>query len=250
MSRLMIDVTHANARKVATEEPTPALIALYRTGSADIEDTKADAALWPHATQVWIDQGGNGSPVPTADVRDVEPGAWSAHDAVHNLNWTADRKTIYCDRSDLSAVIAEGWTGDVWLAWPGFAGTVAPSFPPVHIVAVQNVFLADHDRSIVFDAAWPLKEPVTPPPPEFSITIGSRVCAASIPVIPNADHYVMVYVAVGAGTELVLGRWPQPKTGTVIHASPITIPGSHGGQVSTYGIVHSKRVSLGTHILP
>ncbi len=53
-----------------------------RTGTPDIEWTAADWALFPGIPHVTIDQGFINSPVPSAIVRDVEPGAWTPFNAV------------------------------------------------------------------------------------------------------------------------------------------------------------------------
>lgn len=156
MTRLMIDCTHTNVAAVKRIFPNPPLVAVYLTGTPDIQWSAADRAQWPDSIQVTIDQGGPGSPVAQAMGRDVEPGAWTPSAAVDKSNWHTSRPFIYCDRADLGSVINAGWRGDVWLAWPGWVGTAKPSYPGINIVAIQNVFTAQYDESIVFDDTWPI----------------------------------------------------------------------------------------------
>lgn len=249
-TRIMIDGTNNEAQAIKREFGDPQMLAYYVTGSQGIPWTAADIALFPKSVHVTIDQGGSGSPVPSAIVRDVEPGAWNADAAVRHVPWTAKRPTIYCDRNDLQAVIAAGWRKDVWLAWPGFAGTAAPSFAGVNIVAVQNVFGTDHDSSLVFDATWP-QVPVTPTPgPRMSVSITDRVVNLFFPVMVGADHYIVEYIPPSPGVMTVLSRPPQAKSGSGIHVTNLTVPGGTGGEIVVQAVIKSVQHQVGAISLP
>lgn len=159
MTRIAYDCTRSNAAWVAKNLPHPDIIMWYGTGSPDIQWTKAELDLFPHSIKVQIDQGGIGSVVQSATVRDVEPGAWTAHDAVTLRPWVAPRPTIYADRADMDNVLLAGWKGDVWLAWPGFTRSAPPLVPGCNLVAIQDQFHAEYDRSIVYDDTWPFLPP-------------------------------------------------------------------------------------------
>jgi hypothetical protein len=155
MARIAYDCTRSNAAWVAKNLPVPDLIMWYGTGSPDIQWGQAELDLFPHSIKVQIDQGGTGSPIQSATVRDVEPRAWVAANAVNHRPWVAPRPTIYCDRADLDGVLAAGWKGDVWLAWPGFTRSDIPRIPGCNLVAIQDQFHAEYDRSLVYDDTWP-----------------------------------------------------------------------------------------------
>ena len=158
MTRLMGDATHDNVPVLATV-PGLDIVQGYVTGTVDVVWTAADWARFSHLTTVTNDQGGPGSPVPSAVIRDVEPGAWSPAAAVNDLPWTAVRPTIYCDQNDLTrtgGVLDSGWHGDLWIAIPGWnLGDPLPPTPGCTIVAVQNVFTGAYDLSVVLDDTWP-----------------------------------------------------------------------------------------------
>jgi hypothetical protein len=137
------------------------LLAVYVTGTPDIQWTAAQLAAIPAAmVVVTIDQGAEGSPVADATVRDVETGAWTADQAVSDEPWTAARPTVYCDLDNLPLLEQAGWQGDVWVAdWTD----TAPAQPPVvpagmNCVAVQWTDQGGgglYDLSVVFDPTWP-----------------------------------------------------------------------------------------------
>lgn len=153
----MIDCTHQNVQTVYKDfgANKAIVIAGYDTGSASVDWTTPDWNLFRGHTLVTIDQGFTGSPVSGAIVRDVERGAWTPRQAVDKTNWHPARPTIYCDRNDLNTVIADGWRGDVWLAYPGWLNPFPPNYPQVNIVAVQDTSNAAYDKSIVYDTSWP-----------------------------------------------------------------------------------------------
>jgi hypothetical protein len=165
---VMYDATHENVSSLPRNAP---MAAGYVTGGPTVKWTDADWARFTTTRKVTIDQAFTGSPVPTATVRDVEPGAWTPEGAVtETANWNAGRPTIYCDRNDLPRVLAAGWKGDLWLAIPSDQPpTVPPSVPGCTVVAVQYGFPGTHDLSVVFDPFWPARKPSMPgitfPPP-------------------------------------------------------------------------------------
>lgn len=160
----MYDAVAANARGLVAKNPQ--MLAIYITGSSDIQWTNADVAMFPHViTWVRIDQAGAGAPNPKATVKDLEPGAYRPSDIPgFQFDASVERPTVYCDRSDLPAVMQQ-WKKDIWLAAPGLSlaecEAIRASNPQV--VAVQNVFGGTFDSSMVLDPWWPLKAPVTPP---------------------------------------------------------------------------------------
>ena len=154
--RYMYDCTHAEVPNLAAINPS--FVAMYLTGSSSIRWTSSDVQQFSSGTEfVRIDQGGPGSPQYEADVFDAEPGAWSISGAIAaTKKCTADRPTIYCDRSDY-ATIPDSYTDDIWLAAPGLTDAQAQALAATdsRIVAVQNYWGTEWDRSAVFDAYWP-----------------------------------------------------------------------------------------------
>jgi hypothetical protein len=153
--RVMGDTTGPNADKLPHGL---ALVMGYDTGGPDIKWTDADWALYPDIPHVHVDQAGEGSPVHTATVMDVEPGAYQpgqVPDWVHAC--TAERPTVYCDRDDLPAVLETGWRGDLILAIPEPEPTMPPVVAGCTVVAVQFKFRNSppYDLSAVFDPDWP-----------------------------------------------------------------------------------------------
>lgn len=249
-TRIMIDGIHADVPEIKRQFPSPQMILVYVTGSADIKWTDADRAEFQGAVQVTVDQGGLGSPVPDAMVRDVEPGGWSAAEAVKMDNWHTPRPTIYCDRTRLQEVMALGWKGDVILAWPGYNSSGPPSFPGVNVVAVQHLFAARWDESIVYDTTWPHVPNQPEPRPTVSLTVSQRIANLAFGVVPGCDHYVVEYAAHGIASNVVLARPPQPKAGTVVHVTEMAIPGGSGGSVTVFAIVHGRAQLVGSVSLP
>lgn len=161
MTRTMGDAIHINAHTLA-QIPGLALVGGYVTGDSVVQWTPADWQLYPFLPHITIDQGFTGSPVGSAIVRDVEPTAWTPAAAVNKNGWTAARPTIYCDRDDLSragGVLACGWRGDIWLAYPDWQpGQPLPPAPGCNYVAVQNQLNVNnsYDLSVVLDDTWPI----------------------------------------------------------------------------------------------
>lgn len=106
---------------------------------------------------VSIDQAGSGAPRPDATVKDVEPGCYLPSDIPgFEFDSSVQRPTVYCDRSELADVMAV-WSGDIWLAFPGW--TPSMGLPSKQVVAVQNVFAGTYDQSVILDPYWPEKKP-------------------------------------------------------------------------------------------
>lgn len=250
MTRVMYDAIGANAATLKRSVGALDMVAYYVTGSPDIRWSDAQVAMFPDAEMISIDQGFTGSPVRTAMVRDVEPNAWTPANAVDLTNWDAERPTIYCDRSDLQTVIAEGWKGDVWLAYPGWSGPTPPTYPGVNVVAVQRTFGADWDVSTVYDPYWPHKPPVGLATPDLSVTVVRRVVNLSFNVHPNAGHYVALYYERTGAPQYLVGRASQPVTGTVVSMTADIIPGDIAGQVDVFAIVNARAIPWGTVNLP
>jgi hypothetical protein len=160
--REQIDCTSENFAATLKLFPAPQMWAGYLTGTPNIQysDTQWNA-LPSDCTTVTIDQGYQSPATTIAMVRDVEPGAWLATEAVNKGNWDTARPTIYCDETDLVSVIGAGWRGDVWLALPSnVTPSIAPIYPGITIVAQQWDFASLYDRSIVFDSYWPNNPPI------------------------------------------------------------------------------------------
>lgn len=239
----MYDCEGANAQWVHDNLPKPSVMAWYGTGSSGIPWTPAQRALFAGIPMVEIDQGGAGTPVESATVRDVENGAWSPGQAVNTSGWTAARKTIYCSRNTLGSVLSDGWKGDIWLAWPGWSGEALPSAPGCTYVAVQDQFDTNYDHSTILDTTWPLAAA------KPSLTVTERIISASWPIIVGADHYIVYYTAPGSTVKVAIDRPPQPAASLVAVAG-LAVPGSHSGVISIAGVVHSVQVPVGTFTLP
>lgn len=250
MTRVMYDAIGANAGTLARNVGSLGMVAYYVTGSSDIKWTDAQKALFPKAEMISIDQGFIGSPVATAMVRDVEPNAWTPQTAIAVKPWDAERPTIYCDRSDLQTVIAEGWRGDVWLAYPGWSGPTPPVYPGVNVVAVQRTFDTDWDVSTVYDPYWPHKPPVGLATPDLSVTVIKRIADIAFNVHVNAGHYVVLYYSKPGAAQYLVGRAAQPASGNSVHLMLETIPDYHGGVIDVYAIVDSRPIPWGTVTLP
>jgi hypothetical protein len=154
VTRMMADGEGINASAVIAAGTD--LVAVYVTGTAGIRWAPYQILMIPAGrTIVTIDQGSAGSPVGTADVRDVENGAWTPDLAVDLAGWDAPRPTIYCSAGTLPAVLAAGWTGALWLAIPGWDGDQLPDTGACEVVAVQDQYNGTYDLSSVLDPAWP-----------------------------------------------------------------------------------------------
>lgn len=246
----MYDCIGSRAAQLAATFPSPDMIAWYGTGSPDIQWTQEDLARFPNAVKVEIDQGFTGSPILSAQVRDVEGGAWTVSAAVDTTGWDVHRPTIYCNRSTLSSVIAEGWTGDVWLAWPGYQAAGPPVYNGVNVVAVQNIWAGDYDASVVYDASWPLPVPVVTSKAHLSLTIIGRTADLAWTSIDRATGYRVVYHASSASVEVLLATVAQPAIGGAVHLGKLPIPDGHGGSVLIWAEVGGLFVSAGSVNLP
>jgi hypothetical protein len=250
MTRIMYSFTSMNVSYMKSRFPDIAMIAWYGTGSHGIPWTDADRAEWPGANMLEIDQGGAGSPVPTAHIRDVESGAWPPGAAVDRTGWHVARPTIYGSRQAIDQAVADGWRGDVWLAAPGTAPVSAPVIPEVNVVAVQNVWAANYESSIVFDDTWHPVTPVPPVQPGLTVTVTQRWANMDFPAVPDADHYVIHYQATPATAPVVLGHYAPPVRAIMVALDYQAVPGSRGGMIWVDGIVHGAAVRVGLVGLP
>lgn len=165
--RQMVDCTHQNLPAVL---PTIRqlikgdVVAGYGTGGPTVEWTPADWATIPYYLDaVIIDQAfGPQSPLPKANVVDVETNAWlpGQVDARMALS-TAPRPTVYAALDTLNTIAqTEKWRGDVWLAEAAVSGPLSPPLVSAGFTVVAwqwNFSSPTHDGSVVFDATWPAK---------------------------------------------------------------------------------------------
>lgn len=250
MSRIGYDCIGGNAAWVRANLPLPAIMFWYGTGSPNVMWTVAEEELFPASILVEIDQGGNGTPVMSAIVRDVENGAWAPGQAVNRTGWNVERPTIYCTRNTLPSVLADGWDGDIWLAWPGWNGEPLPNAGAAKIVAVQDAFDNNYDHTTVLDATWPRLVPIPPPKVPMSVTVVSRTAHIALGVMAGADHYVINYVPASGSKVVTVARIPQPDNGAIVHGGALTVPDARGGNLEAYAIVSAKPILIGTRPLP
>jgi hypothetical protein len=185
MTRYMYDAIWANVNDL--QPLNPGIFGMYLTGSADIRWQSVPAFL-SRAVPVRIDQGGQTSPQYAADIFDVEPGAWSLPGAIAAVSRsTAARPGIYLSRADYAQVPAS-YAGVIWLAAPGITDNeaIALAAKDHRIVAVQNLWAGAYDRSVMTDAHWPQKAPVTPPPAASGLPTGIEFKAFSVQSQLNA----------------------------------------------------------------
>jgi hypothetical protein len=180
MSRYMYDATSNNASALVAQDPD--MVAIYLTGTPDIRWLSPQVLLFPKVkTWVRIDQGGLTSPQYEATVADVEAGAWSLLDAEKRFlsKCTAPRPTLYVDRTTYKSVVSNC---DLWIAAPGLSDTEATALAATdkRIVAVQNLWTVDYDRSIVLDPYWPEKPPVIVAPTDLKASAYAVVAAVAI----------------------------------------------------------------------
>lgn len=202
----MGDAIHLNVAQLLAAGTD--LVAGYVTGTPDIAWTLADfqAAFDAGKIVVTIDQGGIGSPVPVAQVRDVEAGAWTPAAAV-SAPWTAARPTIYISLASLPELEQAGWRGDVWVA--DWTGTPPASPPPVPagMTCVAQQYSDQggggaYDLSVVFDPAWPAKGD---PMAQVVAQAGNQYCSKCLCLVsmPNAVNYPCA----AGGSHVVLPGW-------------------------------------------
>jgi hypothetical protein len=218
----MGDAIHVNV--AALKQAGTDMVAGYVTGTAEIQWTAADWALFAGTATVTIDQGANGSPVPTADVRDVETGAWTVEAAV-SAPWDAARPTIYCSLATLPQLA--GWAGDVWVAdWTGTPPTSPPAVPAgMTCVAVQYSDQGGggaYDLSVVFDPAWPTAPPEREEEEEEEgdVQAGAYSDGRMIVAATGTDGNVYVSEQLSAGSSWT--RTGNPAGGPV-PVNPVTV---------------------------
>lgn len=250
MTRYAYDCTGGNAQWVKDNLPLPEVMFWYGTGSSSVQWNDAEKALFPASILVEIDQGGAGTPVLTAQVRDVENGAWGPGQAVNRNGWDVKRPTLYGSRSTLGQVAADGWRGDYWLAWPGWNGEPLPAYPGIVIVAVQNDWQASYDKSVILDATWPATTVPVTPAGSLSVTVISR--EAHLYCVPESsgDHAVVQYYTSGELAGVKLQEVAPVKAGEGFHLSPLTIPGASGGELKVWVISNGEATLAGSRTLP
>lgn len=250
MTRIGYDCKGSNAQYVHDHFPKPDLIFWYGTGTSDIIWSAFERDLFPGIPHVEIDQGYKDKLPTVAQVRDVENGAWTVAAAVNRATWAAARPTIYCTRSTLPNVIAAGWKGDIWLAWPGWKGEPLPAHPGCTIVAVQDQWNQYFDRSTILDPNWPNQSPPGGDNMPFSITVVGRTAHLAIAPEKDATEYKVEYIHPDGKTVDVIETVP-PWTGAAAkHINDLAVPGIAKGTVTVHATVGGKIVSLGTHTLP
>jgi hypothetical protein len=165
--RLLYDGIAADAAGIHRDFPNAAMVAGYLPPSP-FAWSQAEWGLFPHADHVTV---ATSAHVNAGDVLDCEAGNATPD---QTAGWIAMRKqaglfrpSIYCSLSAVPAVrIGTGkWVlgtdYDLWIAkWDG---TTAIPYP--HAVAKQEKSTAGYDVSVVYDAAWPHREPPAPPKP-------------------------------------------------------------------------------------
>lgn len=247
--RIGYDCIGGNAQWVRDHLPLPSVMFWYGTGSPAIEWSAAERAMFPSDILVEIDQGGMGTPVLTAMVRDVENGAWQPGQAANKTGWHVTRPTIYCNRSTLPSVAADGWKGDVWLAWPGWTGEALPEHPGITIIGVQDQFNGGYDHTTFIDPTWPALPNPVPAGNSMSITVDSRNAnmAYTVDFIPDM---VQILFAPQAGARFVVLRTiTGVHPGVANHVSNLTIPGHAGGIISVAAIKNGVATEIGVRAL-
>lgn len=154
MTVIGYDAIHVNASAIPSNAK---VVAGYDTGTADIKWTPDDWARFPSARHVHIDQGFGNAFVRTANVIDVERGAYSPAQVRKwiEVNETGD-PAVYCNQSTLPLVLNTGYRGNVWLARITTQEPVVPvTVKGCTVVAQQFEFKTAFDVSAVFSDEWP-----------------------------------------------------------------------------------------------
>lgn len=250
MTRYGYDCIGAVASWVRTNLPLPAVMFWYGTGSPDIQWDAADRQQYPADILVEIDQGGAGSPVMTAIVRDVENGAWAPGTATDKKGWDVERPTLYGSRDTLSQVASDGWKGDYWLAWPGWTGEALPEYPGITIIGVQDLWESNYDRTTFLDEFWPHLPPPPPVHNPVSVTIHSRTANAAFNSLENASGYKILYAETPQTAPVKIWAGPAVSNSPVTHVVNLIIPNAHGGELSFYGTIAGTDHLIGTFPVP
>lgn len=221
----MYDAIHANVSGIPVN---PVMVAGYDTGSPDIKWVTADWNLFIGITAVHIDQA-NGGPVYSANVMDVEPGCYSVSDVpAWTSHCTAPRPTVYCDQDDLPGVLG-AWSGDIWLAAPGWSDATALAYMQAHpqVVAIQNVDAAAYDRSLVNDLHWPNVAP-SPPPPEVEMFHGTLAAGAreDIPFPVDTFDAICMYSSATGGSSVLMTITLNAGGGSSTSGQTVGAPGT------------------------
>jgi hypothetical protein len=105
---------------------------------------------------------------------------------------------------------------------------------------VQDQFNSNYDHNTVLDTAWPHKAAVTAP---LTLTSDIRDIGLTWGPVAGADHYIIEYNGVAIDR-------PPANSNPLMVVSKLPIPGTHGGTITVFAIVHSKPVQVGVISLP
>lgn len=154
MTVLGYDATHDNVSAIPVNAR---FVFVYATGTLRIRWTPADVARFPHARKAVIDQGFGAVFLKSANVMDVERGAYSPADISRWMHDnTTDGPAVYCNQSTLPAVLDTGYRGNLWLAKLTTQPPVIPVIVPgCTVIAQQFDFETAFDVSAVFQDGWP-----------------------------------------------------------------------------------------------
>lgn len=250
MTGIAYDCIGANAQWVRSNLPLPAVMFYYDTGSPDIDWTAEQRALFPAGILVAIDQGGSGSPAVGRRILDVENGAWSPATATDTARGNPAILALYGSRDTLARCASVGYKGNFWLAWPGWAGEALPVYPGITIVAVQDDWQQNYDKSSLLELSWPFGDPTPPPAGDFKCDVHSRASVISLTTVAAADHYTVNYTPASGGAPRKIWSERAVQDGIKFITAPLTIPDAAGGTLVAYGIVNGKGVVIGTVKLP
>jgi hypothetical protein len=250
MTRNGYDCTGGNAGWVRASLPLPDVMFWYGTGSNGIPWNESEKTLFPASIMVEIDQGGNGSPIMTAVVRDVESQAWPPGTAVNLAGWDVPRPTIYCARDSIPSVLADGWEGDIWLAWPGWNGEPLPDVGKCTIIGVQDVFAGQYDHTMLLDPTWPNVATADSGANSLSVTVTNRWADMAFDEVAECDHYVIQYESPNFSSPVLIMRALALSGEATRHLSDVAIPEASGGSIIVHAIVNGKAELIGTRTLP
>lgn len=243
---LMVDATHSAVGRVPADTPR---VALYATGSSDIQSTAADRARFHHP--ILIDQGPSTTAILGVRIKDIELGASTIAEAIawaKNSQAQGWRSTFYISAGSLAqlraAVHAAGLTGfvDYWVAnWnlsmreaaALLGGDVvaiqwaSPSSNPTTLLPRSGLTLrqANVDLSVVLVSWYPVTEPKPKPPkpkppkvhPKVKGATAGAALSAGLVAILHAAHVHISGVeasAIATIAAAVAGHITPAKRGT------------------------------------
>lgn len=203
--RLMYDGIAPDAEAMSRLKPKPKLVAGYDTGGWPW--TAQDWALFPHAVRVHI--------VTDATVNDGDVLDWETGNESHGTpeGWITLRKssgyyrpTVYCDRASVPMVRALAGKYelnvdyDLWVAdWTGKPHVVIAAGSAIQLPCAVTQYAngADHDTSVVYVAAWPMR---TRPDHKSGASRDKPVChvadgTVSLDELASARHTTVAHLA-------------------------------------------------------